>query len=237
MSHTREWDETTPENKDKAGLGANEIIKERVDISERMSVDHYWESSIDDFSVVQDGKHKKVTMKALSADPTPISGAGIVYTKIVDGICEHFYMDDQGTAIQITNNGQLTFPSYPVACMATKTATQAISAAYTKVTFPSETYDVNNDFASSRFIAPVDSWYLHTISLNINSGTDSYIFIYKNGASVFVFRAVYTSSIYISSFVLPLWLEEDDRIEIYISSTGSYPFNVLSGSFLNIIRL
>jgi hypothetical protein len=38
--------------------------------------------------------------------PTPVAGTGIVYTKMVDGIAELFYMDSIGQELQFTSNGQ-----------------------------------------------------------------------------------------------------------------------------------
>lgn len=38
--------------------------------------------------------------------PTPVPGSGIVYTKMVDGIAELFYMDSIGQELQFTSNGQ-----------------------------------------------------------------------------------------------------------------------------------
>jgi hypothetical protein len=38
--------------------------------------------------------------------PTPVAGTGIVYTKMIDGIAELFYMDSIGQELQFTSNGQ-----------------------------------------------------------------------------------------------------------------------------------
>lgn len=38
--------------------------------------------------------------------PTPAAGTGIVYTKMVDGIAELFYMDSEGQELQFTSDGQ-----------------------------------------------------------------------------------------------------------------------------------
>lgn len=38
--------------------------------------------------------------------PTPVAGSGIVYTKMIDGIAELFYMDSIGQELQFTSNGQ-----------------------------------------------------------------------------------------------------------------------------------
>lgn len=38
--------------------------------------------------------------------PTPAAGTGIVYTKMIDGIAELFYMDSIGQELQFTSNGQ-----------------------------------------------------------------------------------------------------------------------------------
>lgn len=50
-------------------------------------------------------RHKKVTLVALGADPANISGTGIGYTKVVDGITELFYEDSDGNVLQLTQEG------------------------------------------------------------------------------------------------------------------------------------
>jgi hypothetical protein len=67
-----------------------------------------------------------------------------------------------------------------------KTATQAITQnAYTKVTYPNEEFDTNNNFASSTFTPTVAGYY--QISTVVNFGgnatpTNAVIVLYKNGA-------------------------------------------------------
>jgi hypothetical protein len=68
-----------------------------------------------------------------------------------------------------------------------QSSTQAVSQnVYTKVLFDTETFDTNNNFASSRFTPTVAGYYqLNTVLFNqLNTVTDAiYVRFYKNGAS------------------------------------------------------
>ena len=64
---------------------------------------------------------------------------------------------------------------------------QTISnSTYTKITFESEEFDTNNNFASSRFTSTVAGYYQINWLINIGSGSGSYEWvssIFKNGVS------------------------------------------------------
>jgi hypothetical protein len=46
-------------------------------------------------------------LPASATDPSVLTGEGAWYVKIVSGVAEGFYKDDQGNAIQMTNNGSI----------------------------------------------------------------------------------------------------------------------------------
>jgi hypothetical protein len=54
-------------------------------------------------------------------------------------------------------------------------------ATYTKITFDTELFDTNNNFASSRFTPTVAGYYQINAGLNIAASGDSLCVLYKNG--------------------------------------------------------
>ena len=102
MSHTRDWNESLPAGSDVISHGDDEIRATKLDIRERMAVDHIWNDS-----TTTDGYHKKVTLKEQSSDPTTLTDYGILYTKDVNGITELFYKDSSGNIKQLTTGGKL----------------------------------------------------------------------------------------------------------------------------------
>jgi hypothetical protein len=97
MPHTRVWDETNPPGTQAAAQGATRIRDLKVDIQERMLIDHVW-----DVDVNTDGFHKQVTMLELGADPVAAANYGIVYTKDVAAATHLFFRANDGTVRQIT---------------------------------------------------------------------------------------------------------------------------------------
>lgn len=98
---TRTWDETIPPNTQAASQGANRIRDHKVDVKERLEVDHSMAADADD------GAHKKVTLVEQASAPTNATDRGFVYAKDVAGVTELFYEDDTGAEIQITVGGKV----------------------------------------------------------------------------------------------------------------------------------
>lgn len=96
MPHTRIWDETNPPNSQAAALGATRIRDMKVDITERMAIDHYW-----DVDQNTDGWHKKVTLPE-TTDPAAVANQGFVYTKDNGGITDLYYRDSAGTIYRLS---------------------------------------------------------------------------------------------------------------------------------------
>ena len=102
---TRAWDITTPADTDFIGEGDDALRDLKVDIKERIEIDHWFNNVTDPNQGNCDGYHKKVTLLAQETAPANVVGAGLVYTKVVDGVVELFYKDDAGTENQLTENG------------------------------------------------------------------------------------------------------------------------------------
>ena len=104
MAHTRTWDtayEATPPNTQNASQGAQRIREFKLDVRERLTLDHSWAGDNDD------GRHKWVALVEQSSDPGNLTNKGFLYTKEVDSLTELFYEDDAGTLFQVTSNGKL----------------------------------------------------------------------------------------------------------------------------------
>ena len=92
-------------------------------------------------------------------------------------------------------------------------AAQSISSAtYTKVTFDTEEFDTNNNFASSRFTPTVAGYYQITGGIQIAATTWSQLVFYKNG-SVFKYGSQSTSISYVTNNATAL---------IYFNGTTDY---------------
>lgn len=102
---TRAWDITKPADTDFIGEGDDALRNLKVDLKERIEIDHWFDNVLDPNQGNCDGYHKKVTLLAQGTAPANVVGAGLVYTKIVDGVVELFFKDDAGTENQLTENG------------------------------------------------------------------------------------------------------------------------------------
>ena len=85
MTHSNIWSITTPTDEEQAGEGAAELRKEKVDIKERLAVDHCMNGIIDTSQVGADGQHRKATFVVQPTDPDALTGAIIIYAK-ADGL-------------------------------------------------------------------------------------------------------------------------------------------------------
>ena len=78
---SREWDILSPADTQLAGEGAEEIRKLKIDIKERLELDHCMEGESDPNKSNADGRHKKLTMMIFSNDPGEVEGAVVLYMK------------------------------------------------------------------------------------------------------------------------------------------------------------
>lgn len=108
MAHTRTWNssyEASPADADNLSEGAGKIRNVKVDVRERMALDHYMDTSGTD---ADHGQHKKVTFQApLAADPDPGTDKGAVYTKDVSSKAELHFEDEDDNVVQLTTAGAL----------------------------------------------------------------------------------------------------------------------------------
>lgn len=97
-THTRDWDETFPADSQQLGDLADEQRKQKVDMRERMEVDHYWSGDSDLENYTADGYHKKVTLTGDSDidSLTVPAGSCIFYSKEHDGVLKPFFKTSSG---------------------------------------------------------------------------------------------------------------------------------------------
>jgi len=114
---TNTWDSTLPADTEDIKLGASRIRNFKVDVVERLAVDHSF--VLDE----NDGAHKKVTLLEQAADPGTIANTGYIYAKDVAGVTELFWYDSAGAIVQLTTAGVLKGPLDGNATTATSATT------------------------------------------------------------------------------------------------------------------
>lgn len=122
---TRTWDaayESAPADSQDVSLGATRIREVRVDVGERLGVDHSMNGD------ANDGAHVQITLLEQASDPTNAANTGFLYTKDDgSGNTELYYEDDSGNVSQLTAGGSLVPASTTVAGiveLATKAETE-----------------------------------------------------------------------------------------------------------------
>ena len=106
-------------------------------------------------------------------------------------------------------------------------ANQSItSATFTKITFDTEEFDTNNNFASSRFTPNVAGYYQINAGIS-TSGTSSQtrviLMIYKNSTPVYALQDLSIASFRYSGSALVSMNGTTDYLEIYAYIVGTSP--------------
>jgi len=102
MAFSRTWNagyEANPSNAQVASQGAERIRELKVDLRERLEVDHSMAGDSDD------GYHLYCTLLEAASDPSSKTDAGKLYTKDVSGVTELFYIDSDSNVTQLTDGG------------------------------------------------------------------------------------------------------------------------------------
>jgi hypothetical protein len=93
---------------------------------------------------------------------------------------------------------------------------------HTKVTFGSELYDTNNNFANSTFTPTVAGYYQINTGISTNNTITRFLVeIYKNGSRLFVLSDASTSMNTIGGGALVYCNGTTDYIEIYVYTVGA----------------
>lgn len=86
MSELSTYDVTLPLDTDLEGDGAAAIRNLALLVKERLELDHNMDGELDPTTADCDGYHKQVTLNPQSADVTPPTGAGALYSKTVSSV-------------------------------------------------------------------------------------------------------------------------------------------------------
>lgn len=104
MAHTRTWNaayEASPANSQDASQGAARIREVKVDVKERLALDHVMDETDDD------GYHKQVTLEEQAVAPGNLANKFRLYAKESDSKSELFVKDEDGNELQVTKAGKL----------------------------------------------------------------------------------------------------------------------------------
>ena len=151
--------------------------------------------------------------------------------------------DNTGTVVSTASTGVITQAMIATGVAgtgsvvyATRTTSQTIAASTsTKVLFPNEVTDLNNEYASSRFTPTVPGYYLITATLfwggSVN-GAYSDVAIFINGNSIYTNINQLSSSFQTTVTVIgiPYLNGTTDYAEIYCAQATGNNLNVLAPS-------
>ncbi|MGH9858074.1 MAG: hypothetical protein ACRD4B_09550 [Acidobacteriota bacterium] len=102
MAFTRVWNlayEATPPSSQVVKQGAQRIQEFKLDVRERLEIDHSWAGD------ANDGMHSKVTLRKTTL-PGAVADAGVLYSDDVAGIPELRYRDEAGSITTFTSGGK-----------------------------------------------------------------------------------------------------------------------------------
>jgi hypothetical protein len=96
---TEVWNATfegLPPDTENINLGAGAYAISRLDVRQRMVIDHQWAGN------AFDGKHLQVQLPAIATPPALDGGDGCVFASNPVGPTELFYRDSSGNTVQLT---------------------------------------------------------------------------------------------------------------------------------------
>jgi hypothetical protein len=187
-----------------------------------------------------------------------IGDAGAEDTKIVfDGNAQdyHIGLDDSaddlviglGSALGTTTHmsfdetGAVTKPLQPAARVTLSGNLSVDHNTVTKITFDTETYDKNGDFASNKFTAPVAGRYFihcHAEIMDLADTKDFYVIIYKNGSETNASNEKSASSNYQTNSITDvLELAATDYIEFYTKHVHGSSRNIYAANTFGEVYL
>ena len=99
---TTSWSETTPLSTEAIPLGDDRIREMKNQLQEIVNVDHIMDNGND----TSFGYHQKLTFVSQGSDPSISTGNFILFSKDVSAISELHYLKADGTAVQLTSDGE-----------------------------------------------------------------------------------------------------------------------------------
>jgi hypothetical protein len=133
----------------------------------------------------------------------------------------------------VAGTNTVTFPAATGTVMVTgnmpafsaySATTQSISSGVdTKVLFPSEYFDTNNNFASSRFTPTISGYYQLNASVYSAPNGNTILRLFKNGSVFLEFGRINSNGLGMSGSCLIFANGTTDYFEIYFYSTAASP--------------
>ena len=104
-------------------------------------------------------------------------------------------------------------------------ANQSISQnTFTKITFATEEFDTNSNFASNRFTPTVAGYYQISANMVLVQGTGlGIIYLYKNGSAYKNFTGIFGTEIYVNGSILVYFNGSSDYVEMFAFGSGTSP--------------
>lgn len=146
--------------------------------------------------------------------------------------------DDSILAAKIVgiDRSNLTTDSNPYKFSAYRNSAQNTgSSAYGKITFDTENYDTNSNFASGTYTAPVAGFYHFSLTVTCVINGDARLALYKNGSIHRVGTRTFTGGAATLGLTLAcdLSLAANDTIEIYVYGSGGAVSTGAENTFLD----
>lgn len=114
MAFSVPWDESKPAGSEDRSLGDDRIREFKTQMRERLSVDLHFPSTDDGNT----GFHEKSTYLAQASDPSQVSTAIALYSKLVGGVAEVHSRHESQPLQQLTLNGKLWLAALTMAGLA-----------------------------------------------------------------------------------------------------------------------
>ena len=137
----------------------------------------------------QDGTHDEALIVSRTEDTTPVTGDYLLTSDVSASNALKKVQIGNVTPYK-ADKSLLTIDSNPYKFSVHKSASQTgiSDNVVTKVTFDTEKFDTNNNFAASTYTAPVSGFYQINAYLHVqsaaNDGIAGNIYLHKNGASI-----------------------------------------------------
>ena len=128
----------------------------------------------------------------------------------------------QGTGLKWATPASTTLPAFSASANTNQSISQNVS---TKITFGTEQFDTNTNFASSRFTPTVEGYYVVNAGMILVQGSSSLtqLQIYKNGAIYKVFAGAFSTEGYLVGSVTLYMNGSSDYVEMYAYGNGTSP--------------
>jgi hypothetical protein len=132
----------------------------------------------------------------------------------------------EATGLKWATPASTTLPAFSAHSASNQSVTQNT---FTKITFGTEEFDTNSNFASSRFTPTVAGYYqINAGMVLVQGSTLGSLYLYKNGSAYKSFNGQFSSEVYVGGATVVYLNGSTDYVEMYVFPGGSSP--VLQGA-------